>query len=97
MQLLAQQSPSARNVRAVRRAFLNVETMRSLRFATGDHILIRKKEALSNTENNTEDSPGSVVIAWPSFTVSENRMCKWSIVNIIGIIGTLEHLHTKVE
>ncbi|KAF9326961.1 spermatogenesis associated protein 5 [Podila minutissima] len=33
MHLLAQQSPSARNVRAVRRAFLNVETMRHLRLA----------------------------------------------------------------
>lgn len=41
MQLLAQQSPSARNVRAVRRAFLNVETMRHLRLAAGDHVLVK--------------------------------------------------------
>ncbi|KAG0012958.1 spermatogenesis associated protein 5 [Entomortierella chlamydospora] len=40
MKLLAQQSPSARSVRAVRKAFLN----------------------------------GSVAIAWPSFTVSENHI-----------------------
>lgn len=41
MHLLAQQSPSARNVRAVRRAFLNVETMRHLRLAAGDHVLVK--------------------------------------------------------
>lgn len=41
MQLLAQQSPSARNVRAVRRAFLNVETMRHLQLAAGDHVLVK--------------------------------------------------------
>jgi hypothetical protein len=44
MQLLAQQSPSARNVRAVRRAFLNVDTMRQLRLAAGDHVLIQAQE-----------------------------------------------------
>ncbi|KAG0206354.1 spermatogenesis associated protein 5 [Mortierella sp. GBA30] len=70
MQLLAQQSPSARNVRAVRRAFLNVETMRLLRLGAGDHILIRNKL----DSDHTKDSPGSVAIAWPSLTVSENHI-----------------------
>ncbi|KAG9063236.1 spermatogenesis associated protein 5 [Linnemannia hyalina] len=62
MHLLAQQSPSARNVRAVRRAFLNVDTMRQLRLAAGDHVLIQAQEG------------GSVAIAWPSLTVAENHI-----------------------
>ncbi|KAG0052085.1 spermatogenesis associated protein 5 [Gryganskiella cystojenkinii] len=77
MQLLAQQSPSARNVRAVRRAFLNVETMRLLRLGAGDHILIRAKRDPNVDNNNTHDNkqtPGSVAIAWPSLTVSENHI-----------------------
>ncbi|KAI8362937.1 hypothetical protein B0O80DRAFT_2548 [Mortierella sp. GBAus27b] len=68
MQLLAQQSPSARNVRAVRRAFFSVETMRHLKLAAGDHILVRC------TTTCSEESPGSVVVAWPSLTVSENHV-----------------------
>ncbi|KAG0094251.1 spermatogenesis associated protein 5 [Podila epicladia] len=71
MHLLAQQSPSARNVRAVRRAFLNVETMRHLRLAAGDHVLVQ-----GNGDSTAEgdSSPGSVAIAWPSLTVSENHI-----------------------
>ncbi|KAG0346558.1 spermatogenesis associated protein 5, partial [Podila minutissima] len=71
MHLLAQQSPSARNVRAVRRAFLNVETMRHLRLAAGDHVLV-KGSGDSTAEGAS--SPGSVAIAWPSLTVSENHI-----------------------
>ncbi|KAG0036591.1 spermatogenesis associated protein 5 [Podila clonocystis] len=69
MQLLAQQSPSARNVRAVRRAFLNVETMRHLRLAAGDHVLVKGSDTAEGAS-----SPGSVAIAWPSLTVSENHI-----------------------
>ncbi|KAG0376427.1 hypothetical protein BGX24_007775, partial [Mortierella sp. AD032] len=77
MQLLAQQSPSARNVRAVRRAFLNVETMRQLRLAAGDHVLIQAQEEEVKgkaQEQGPELSPGSVAIAWPSLTVAENHI-----------------------
>ncbi|KAF9929344.1 spermatogenesis associated protein 5 [Linnemannia zychae] len=72
MQLLAQQSPSARNVRAVRRAFLNVDTMRQLRLAAGDHVLIQAQN--ESLEQKAGLSPGSVAIAWPSLTVSENHI-----------------------
>ncbi|KAF8931971.1 P-loop containing nucleoside triphosphate hydrolase protein [Dissophora ornata] len=74
MQLLAQQSPSARNVRAVRRAFLNVETMRHLRLGAGDHVLIRNKAQHLPPQPHADQSPGSVAIAWPSFTVQENHI-----------------------
>ncbi|KAF9149804.1 Spermatoproteinsis associated protein 5 [Linnemannia schmuckeri] len=75
MQLLAQQSPSARNVRAVRRAFLNVDTMRQLRLAAGDHVLIQTQEGVSQEQQQGTDlSPGSVAIAWPSLTVAENHI-----------------------
>ncbi|KAI1307211.1 spermatogenesis associated protein 5 [Mortierella claussenii] len=78
MQLLAQQSPSARNVRAVRRAFLHVETMRQCKLGAGDHVLIRNKTTpsigIQEQEEGIELSPGSVVIAWPSFTVAENHI-----------------------
>ncbi|KAF8942484.1 Spermatoproteinsis associated protein 5 [Haplosporangium gracile] len=73
MQLLAQQSPSARNVRAVRRAFLNVDTMRQLRLAAGDHVLIQEQEGVpQEQQQRAELSPGSVAIAWPSLPVAEN-------------------------
>ncbi|OAQ33838.1 AAA-domain-containing protein [Linnemannia elongata AG-77] len=75
MQLLAQQSPSARNVRAVRRAFLNVDTMRQLRLAAGDHVLIQAQEGVpQEPQQGTGLSPGSVAIAWPSLTVAENHI-----------------------
>ncbi|KAF9285421.1 spermatogenesis associated protein 5 [Mortierella alpina] len=74
MQLLAQQSPSARNVRAVRRAFLNVNTMRQLKLGAGDHILIRNKLDQVHPPQDTQHSPGSVAIAWPSLTVPENHI-----------------------
>ncbi|KAG0301679.1 spermatogenesis associated protein 5 [Dissophora globulifera] len=60
MQLLAQQSPSARNVRAVRRAFLNVDTMRRLRLAAGDHVLIRNQ---TQQHSSHDPSPGSVALS----------------------------------
>lgn len=56
MQLLAQQSPSARNVRAVRRAFFNVETMRHLRLAAGDHILVRNNSSQDSTHAASEEA-----------------------------------------
>ncbi|KAF9355712.1 spermatogenesis associated protein 5 [Mortierella sp. NVP85] len=66
MQLLAQQSPSARNVRAVRRAFFNVETMRHLRLAAGDHILVR-----GNSGQNDSTHPASKeVVESPLSSVS---------------------------
>ncbi|KAF9938792.1 spermatogenesis associated protein 5 [Modicella reniformis] len=75
MQLLAQQSPSAKNVRAVRRAFLNVETMRLLRLTAGDHILVRNHQTpAAPLHTSFETAPGSAVIAWPSLTVSENHV-----------------------
>ncbi|KAF9544776.1 spermatogenesis associated protein 5 [Mortierella hygrophila] len=75
MYLLAQQSPSARNVRAVRRAFLNVDTMRQLRLAAGDHVLIQAQEGVpQEPQEGAEHSPGSVAIAWPSLTVAENHI-----------------------
>ncbi|KAG0284370.1 spermatogenesis associated protein 5 [Linnemannia gamsii] len=78
MQLLAQQSPSARNVRAVRRAFLNVDTMRQLRLAAGDHVLIQTQEEKDKSQGQQQEgaelSPGSVAIAWPSLTVAENHI-----------------------
>lgn len=63
MHLLAQQSPSARNVRAVRRAFLNVDTMRQLRLAAGDHVLIQAQEGVpQETQQGGELSPVSSAV-----------------------------------
>jgi len=62
MQLLAQSSPSARNVRAVRRAFLNVETMRSLRLGAGDHILIRAKRDSSAPDHDKDQDQGQTPV-----------------------------------
>lgn len=63
MHLLAQQSPSARNVRAVRRAFLNVDTMRQLRLAAGDHVLIQAQEGVpQEPQQEGELSPVSSAV-----------------------------------
>lgn len=61
MQLLAQQSPSARNVRAVRRAFLNVETMRHLRLAAGDHVLVKDGDSTAEGATSPVCPPLSFV------------------------------------
>ncbi|KAF9114603.1 Spermatoproteinsis associated protein 5 [Mortierella sp. AM989] len=63
MKLLAQQSPSARSVRAVRRAFLNVETMRLLRLGAGDHILIRNKQDSANAPLDSKESPANIQLS----------------------------------
>ncbi|KAF9375615.1 spermatogenesis associated protein 5 [Podila verticillata] len=44
--------------------------MRHLRLAAGDHVLVKGGD--STAEGTT--SPGSVAIAWPSLTVSENHI-----------------------
>ncbi|KAG0371330.1 spermatogenesis associated protein 5 [Gamsiella multidivaricata] len=48
--------------------------MRHLRLGAGDHVLIRSKGNSNSTQLQQEDSPGSVAIVWPSFTVSENHI-----------------------
>ncbi|GJJ68372.1 AAA family ATPase [Entomortierella parvispora] len=100
MQLLAQSSPSARNVRAVRRAFLNVETMRSLRLGAGDHILIRAKRDSTavdqDQDHDQRQTPGSVAIAWPSLTVSENHIQLSSVSRLNADVAVGDPVEIKV-
>jgi len=84
MQLLAQQSPSARNVRAVRRAFFNVETMRHLRLAAGDHILVRGN---SGQDDSTHTASKEVVESPVSQTGSIDGLmdCDGALTKLFGI------------
>ncbi|KAF9158337.1 Spermatoproteinsis associated protein 5 [Actinomortierella ambigua] len=60
MQLLAQQSPAARDIRAVRRALVNVETMRLLNLGAGDHILVKSAKQ-DRAQDHAVGSPLSSV------------------------------------
>ncbi|KAG0226424.1 spermatogenesis associated protein 5 [Actinomortierella wolfii] len=57
MLLLAQQSPAARDIRAVRRALMNVETMRAIKLGAGDHILVKS----ARQDRAQDDATGSLL------------------------------------
>ncbi|KAG0229730.1 spermatogenesis associated protein 5 [Actinomortierella wolfii] len=57
MLLLAQQSPAARDIRAVRRALMNVETMRTIKLGAGDHILVKS----ARQDRAQDDATGSLL------------------------------------